>query len=208
MSPEIVIGLLAMLIGLVACLAGYAVFRIILPVLGFFVGLGLGAQLAAALFDEPYLGSLLSWIIAVGVGLVLATIAFAWWYVSVAFTIAGLGYALGFGVAAGLDLGLTAAVIVGVVLAALFALIALVLRVPIGVVIVITAFWGAGAIVGGALVLLGRIEPAQLRNGTVDVVIAGSPLLIGVWVGLAIIGIVVQWLTTPRTEPLVEEPVA
>src|SRR5687767_11434278 len=89
---EAVIGILAILIGLVACLAGYVVFRLVLPILGFLVGLGLGAQLAAALFDQPYLGSLLSWILAIAVGLVIATIAFIWWYVSVALTIGGLGY--------------------------------------------------------------------------------------------------------------------
>ena len=54
---EAVIGILAVLIGLVACLAGYVVFRFVLPILGFLVGLGLGAQLAATLFDQPYLGS-------------------------------------------------------------------------------------------------------------------------------------------------------
>ena len=195
---EAVIGVLAILIGLVACLAGYVVFRFVLPILGFLVGLGLGAQLAATLFDQPYLGSPLSWIVAIGVGVLVATIAFIWWYVSVALTIAGLGYAIGFGAAQGLDMDPNAAVVAGVVVAVVFALIALLLRVPIGVVIVVTAFWGSSVLIGGVLILVNRIEPSQLRNGTVDVVINGSPLLLAVWIGLGIVGVLVQWLTTSR----------
>lgn len=204
---EAVIGILAILIGLVACLAGYVVFRLVLPILGFLVGMGLGAQLAAVLFDQPYLDTPLSWIIAILVGLVVATIAFVWWYVSVALTIGGLGYAIGYGVAVGLDLTVTAAVIAGVALAVVFALVAIFLRVPIGVVIVVTAFWGASALIGGILILLNRIDPNQLRNGTVDVVIRDSPLLLAVWLGLGIVGVLVQWFTTPREEkPLTGEP--
>lgn len=195
---ETVIGVLAILVGLLACLAGYAVFRVVLPILGFFVGLGLGAQLAAALFGEPYLGSVLSWVIAVLVGLVVATIAFVWWYVSVALTIAGLGYAIGYGAAAGIGTDATVAVVAGVAFAVLFALVALLLRVPIFIVILITAFWGASALLGGLLILMGRIHPDQLRNGSIDVVIQGSPLWLGAWVALGIIGVVVQWYTTPR----------
>ncbi|HET6746144.1 MAG TPA: DUF4203 domain-containing protein [Candidatus Limnocylindria bacterium] len=195
---EAAIGVLAVLIGLVACLAGYVVFRLVLPILGFLVGLGLGAQLAATLFDQPYLGSPLSWVVAIVVGVVVATIAFVWWYVSVALTIAGLGYAIGFGAAQGLGMEATAAVVAGIVVAVVFALIALLLRVPIGVVIVVTAFWGSSALIGGVLVLVNRIEPSQLRNGTVDVVIDGSPLLLAVWLALGVVGVLVQWLTTSR----------
>jgi len=204
---ETVIGVLAILVGLLACLAGYAVFRVVLPILGFFVGLGLGAQLAAALFGEPYLGSVLSWVIAILVGLLVATIAFVWWYVSVALTIAGLGYAIGYGGAAGLGTDATVAVVAGVALAVLFALVALLLRVPIFVVILITAFWGASALLGGLLILMNRIQPDQLRNGSVDVVIQSSPIWLAAWVVLGIIGVLVQWFTTPRG-PAAGEPEA
>lgn len=195
---ETVIGVLAILIGLIACLAGYAVFRIVLPILGFLVGMGLGAQLAATIFDQPYLDTPLSWILAIVVGLVVATIAFAWWYISVALTIAGLGYAIGYGAGIGLGLTVTTAVVAGVAVAVIFALAAIILRVPIGVVIVVTAFWGSSALIGGVLILMNRIEPRQLRNGTVDVVIAESALLLAIWVAIGILGVLVQWFTTAR----------
>jgi hypothetical protein len=204
---DTVIGLIAIVIGVVACLAGYAVFRVVLPILGFFVGLGLGAQLASSLFNQEYLATPLSWVIAIVVGLVVATIAFVWWYVSVAVTIGGLGYAIGYGAAAGLGADATGLVVAGVVVAVLFALVALLLRVPIFIVILVTAFWGASALIGGVLILLNRIEPDQLRNGSVDVVIHNSPLWLTVWLGLGILGVVVQWFTTPRGEkPGTAEP--
>jgi hypothetical protein len=197
---ETVIGVLAILIGLAACLAGYAVFRMVLPILGFLVGMGLGAQLAATLFDQPYLDTPLSWVLAIVIGVLVATIAFVWWYVSVALTIAGLGYAIGYGAAIGLGMTVSGGVLAGVILAVVFALAAVILRVPIGVVIVVTAFWGSSALIGGVLILMDRIQPRQLRNGTVDVVIAESALLLAIWVGVGILGVLVQWFTTARSQ--------
>ena len=93
---------------------------------------------------------------------------------------------------------ITTAVVAGVVVAVIFALAAIILRVPIGVVIVVTAFWGSSALIGGVLILMNRIEPRQLRYGTVDVVIAESALLLAIWVAIGILGVVVQWFTTAR----------
>jgi hypothetical protein len=194
------IGVVAVLIGVLACFAGYRVFRVVLPILGFIVGLGVGAQLAETFLGAPYLDSLTSWLIAILAGLVFATIAFVWWYLSVALTIAGLGYAIGFGGATGAGADTATATIAGIVVAVVFALAAIVLRIPAAIVIVMSAFWGASAIVGGALVLLDRIAVADLRNGSVDVVIGQSPVLLGVWLALAVVGIVVQWFTRPEVE--------
>jgi hypothetical protein len=202
------VGVVAILIGILSCFLGYRVFRIVLPILGFIVGLGLGAQLAAAFFGEPYLSSLTSWVIAIVVGLAFATIAFIWWYVSVALTIAGLGYAIGYGVAIGVGVGATTSTLVGIVVAVAAALAAVVLRIPIAIVIVMSAFWGASAILGGALLLMGRIDVVDLRNGSVDVVIGESTVLLLVWLALAVVGMAVQWMTRPEVEELGAAPVA
>jgi hypothetical protein len=191
------VGIVAVLIGILACFVGYRVFRIVLPILGFIIGLGVGAQLATTFLGEPYLDSLTSWVIAIIVGLAFATIAFIWWYVSVAITIAGLGYAIGYGAAVGVDANATAAATVGIVVAVLAAVVAILLRIPVAIVIFMSSFWGASAIVGGALVLMGEIDTAELRNGSVDVVIGESTLLLVAWVALAVVGIIVQWMTRP-----------
>jgi hypothetical protein len=195
-----VIGLLAIAIGLLACFAGYRVFRIVLPIIGFLVGFGIGARLAETVFNEPYLSTPLGWGVAIVVGLLAAVVAFIWWYVSVAIAIAGLGYALGYGAATGLGVGATPALVIGIAVAVVFWIAAIMLRVPTGLVIVASAFWGASALLGGTLVLLGRIDPNQLRNGTVDVVIADSTLMLAIWLALGIAGVIVQWVTTPREE--------
>jgi hypothetical protein len=194
------VGIIAILIGVVACFAGYRVFRIVLPILGFIVGLGVGAQLAAAFLGEPYLDSVTSWVVAIIVGVAFAAIAFIWWYVSVALTIAGLGYAIGYGVAVGLNAGPTTSTAIGLVVAVLAAAVALLLRIPTAIVIVMSAFWGASAIVGGTLVLIGRLAVGDLRNGSVDVVIGESSLFLVGWLALAAVGIVVQWMTRPEVE--------
>ena len=194
------VGIVAILVGILACFAGYRVFRIVLPLLGFIVGLGVGAQLAETVLGEPYLDSLTSWLVAIVVGLVFATVAFVWWYLSVALTIAGLGYAIGFGGATGAGADVSTATIAGIVVAVVFAVAAIVLRIPAAIVIGMSSFWGASAIVGGALVLLDRIAVADLRNGSIDVVIGQSTLLLGIWLGLAILGILVQWFTRPHVE--------
>jgi hypothetical protein len=196
-----VVGVVAVAVGILACFAGYRVFRIVLPILGFIVGLGIGAELAARFLGEPYLDSVTSWAVAILVGLVVASIAFFWWYASVALTIAGLGYAIGYGGAIGAGTAAATATIAGIVVAVVFALAAIVLRIPAAIVIVMSAFWGASAIVGGALVLLGRIGVADLRNGSVDVVIGESVVLLLAWLVLAIIGIAVQWFTRPEAPP-------
>ena len=196
-----VVGVVAVAVGILACFAGYRVFRIVLPILGFIVGLGIGAELAARLLGEPYLDSVTSWAVAILVGLVAASIAFFWWYASVALTIAGLGYAIGYGGAIGAGTAPATATIVGIVVAVVFALAAIVLRIPAAIVIIMSAFWGASAIVGGALVLLGRIGVADLRNGSVDVVIGESVVLLGAWLVVAVIGMAVQWFTRPGAPP-------
>jgi hypothetical protein len=194
------IGVVVILIGILACFAGYRVFRIVLPILGFLVGLGVGAQLAEAFLGEPYLDSVTSWVVAILVGFVFAAIAFVWWYLSVALTIAGLGYAIGFGGAIGAGADSAVATIAGIVVAVVFALAAIVLRIPAAIVIAMSAFWGASAIVGGALVLFGRIGVADLRNGSVDVVIGESTIVFLVWLAIAAVGIAVQWMTRPEVE--------
>ena len=87
-----------------------------------------------------------------------------------------------------------------------FALAAIVLRIPAAIVIVMSSFWGASAIVGGTLVLLGRINVADLRNGSVDVVIGESTVLLLVWLALAVVGIAIQWLTRPEAEAPAASP--
>jgi hypothetical protein len=88
---HLVLGSLGVVVGLVATFFGYAVFRLILPFLGFFYGYILGRSMVESAFWGFGLGVLTA--------LVLAVLSYAYWslLMTVGGAIAGfgLGYALG-----------------------------------------------------------------------------------------------------------------
>ena len=60
-------GMLALFFGTVLLLGGYRFFLILLPILGFFFGFGLGAQTVQALFGGGFLSTVTGWIVGFGV---------------------------------------------------------------------------------------------------------------------------------------------
>ena len=47
---DVFVALVAVAVGTVVCFFGYRIFRLLLPFLGFFVGLIVGAQVVASIF--------------------------------------------------------------------------------------------------------------------------------------------------------------
>src|SRR6478736_3659832 len=116
----ILIGLLAIAIGLAWAFYGLKLFVILLPIWAFFFGLVTGAQWASEVFgkgDAGFFITTLSWIIGIVFGLVLAAIA------------------------------------------------AFLLGVPALLVVVVSAFSGAAAVVNGVGILVGRIKVEELSAG-------------------------------------------
>src|SRR5436305_1628261 len=100
MSLEgILVGLLAIAVGLAWAFYGLKLFVILLPIWAFFFGLVTGPQWASQLFgtDAGFFVTTLSWIIGIVFGLVLAAIAFFWYYAAVVLMVGALGYMLGVG---------------------------------------------------------------------------------------------------------------
>ena len=135
--------------GLLALLFGYRIFKLLLPLLGFFVGLIVGAQVVASIFGEGFLASVIGIVAGLVVGLLFGALAYVWWWPGVILVFAGMGYALGVSIlpALGLDLDFVS-VLIGLAVAAVFALGAIVLRMPKLIVIAVTALWGSGATIG------------------------------------------------------------
>src|SRR3954452_21959384 len=99
MSLEaIVVGLLAIVVGLAWAFYGLKAFTILLPVWAFFVGLLAGASWGAEFFNAGFFGTVTSWIIGLVVGIVLALLSYFWYYGAVAL----IGGAIGYTLAAGL----------------------------------------------------------------------------------------------------------
>lgn len=173
----ILIGLLAIGIGLAWAFYGLKLFTILLPLWAFFFGLVAGAQWGVDVFGQGFFSTVLSWGIGLVLGLVLAAISFFWYYAAIVILGGAVGYALGVGFFEWLGIGGDGIIVVliGLVVGAVFAVGTFVLGVPVLLVMVFSAFSGAAAVVNGALIFLGQIKLDALNDG-----IFGSLLANGV----------------------------
>ena len=200
---DLFVALIAVSVGLVAVFFGYRLFRAVLPVFGFVLGAIVGAQAVNLIFGDGFLSTILSIITAVVVGLVFGVLAYAFWALGVILVIGGMGFAIGSALlpAFGLDADVISWVI-GAAVALGFAAAAFVLRLPRAIVTVVTALWGAGATLGGVMVLLQIIEPEELGFGGVDAVVSESFLWLLAFIALAVVGAVFQAFTTAEIDTI------
>ena len=178
MSLEsIIIGLLAIGIGLAWAFYGLKLFTILLPLWAFFFGLIAGAQWGQDVFGQSGIfTTVLSWGIGLVFGIVLAAISFFWYYAAIVILGGAVGYALGIGFFEWLGLGTGfIAIVIALIVGAIFAVGTFVLGVPVVLVMVFSAFSGAAAVVNGVLIFLG-----QIKLDTLDTGIFGSLLTNGV----------------------------
>ena len=177
MSIEgIIVGLLAIVIGLAWAFYGLKLFTILLPIWAFFFGLVAGAQWGFDVFGQGFFSSVLSWGIGLIFGIVLAAISFFWYYAAIVILGGAVGYALGIGFFEWLNLGTGfIAIVIALIVGAIFAIGTFVLGVPVVLVMVFSAFSGAAAVVNGVLIFLG-----QIKLDTLDTGIFGSLLTNGV----------------------------
>jgi hypothetical protein len=190
-------GLLYVVVGAAFLFAGYRLFLILLPLWGFFAGFALGAEGASALFGNGFLATGVSVVTGVIFGLILALLAYLFYWAAVVI----------FGAAVGADLasGLMQAIGVhnGAVLwlagfagAVVVAAIVLVLNIPKLLLIVLAAFGGASALIGGILLWIGTVSTDDLGHGAINAEIRASWWWGLVWLVLAGVGIAIQTMTT------------
>jgi len=181
-------GVLLVAVGLLACFAGYRLFRAILTIYGFL----LGAFFASTLVSP---GDTVAMLVALGVGGLLGALAlYAGYFVGVGLMGAGLGATLAYSVWQqwrGTDPGIFVVLFFTAVGAALAVTMQRV------IVIVATSFLGSQTAVAGALALLAQ-QPAP-RRGVEDVWIGhlgippiGRRWAFLAWVALGLVGTVVQ----------------
>jgi hypothetical protein len=187
MSIEgIIVGLLAIGIGLAWAFYGLKLFVILLPIWAFFFGLVTGAQWAQDVFGEGFFSTVLSWGIGLVFGIVLAAISYFWYYAAVTIAGGAIGYALGVGF---LDwLGIDAAIlglIVGLIVGAVFAAVTFLLGVPAWLIVIFSGVSGAAAAVNGVLILLGRIKLEDLNSGIVNGLLTDTAIGVIAWIVIA-----------------------
>lgn len=172
---DILVGLLAVVAGLLFCFRGYLLMRIVIPLWGLFVGFALGGALVSAITERAFLGTVLGWIVGIVIGVVFAFIAYAYYAVAVVLTMATVGYLLGSTLMVALDVRWNWVVVaVGVVLAIVLALGAVIVDLPTVVLTVVTALSGATATIGGVMLIVNRLDLVDLGDDAVTASINAS----------------------------------
>jgi len=182
----LLVGLLAVAVGLAFAFYGFRLFLILLPIWGFFIGFLFGAGFVTALFGDGFLSTALSWIVGFGFAVVFALLSYLYYWFAVIFLGGSIGYALGLSLMAWLNItGNLIVFIVAIAFAVVFALAFVFLRVPKYLVLVATAFGGAFAAIVGVALILNRVPLAALQAGLAGAYVRDS--LSWVWLAAAIV---------------------
>jgi hypothetical protein len=163
----ILLGILAIAIGLAFCFYGFRLFLILLPIWGFFAGFLLGANGVTALFGDAFLATATGWVVGFLLGLLFAVLSYLYYWIAVILLGGALGYQLTLGVLQWInpDFDGFVAFILALIVGAIFAVGFFILHMPAVLVIVATAIGGAGAAVAGAIVALGLVTHTGLESG-------------------------------------------
>lgn len=194
-------GMIALFFGMTLLFAGYRFFWVLIPILGFFFGFGLGAQTVTALFGDAFLATITSWVVGFCVAVIFAMLSYLFYFGAVAVIGGMLGYALGVGLleAIGFDFGFLVWM-VGIVAAIAVGAAVLIFNVQKYVVIVATALIGAGVIIGTFLFLFGGVPAGETMRNAVHLVLQQSPFWMISYLLLAFLGIVGQYESTRAVE--------
>src|SRR5690625_726029 len=196
---DVVMGVLALLIGLLLCFRGRGAMRVLLALWGAFVGFGLGASLVAGLTGHGYLDSAAGWLAAIVLALVFAVLAYLFFAVAVVLAFASMGFVLGQTLAIALGAGQGWLITgVGVAVGVLLAVLAVVTNLPELVLIVISAFAGASVAVAGLMLLLDVFSLTDPVTAQIPIV-EQPAWYVGLLV-LAVFGIIVQLRSARRRE--------
>jgi hypothetical protein len=190
---QLVIALIAVVLGLLICFGGWRFFLLLLPFWGFIVGFQIGSEATAALFNQGTLATLVSWAVGLVLAIVFAVLSYLYYYAAVALLAGGVGYALGAGAwgLIGNEHGLIAFVI-GLILGVVFAVGALALHVPKLLVVLLTSIGGAALVVGGWFILTGQVPTDDITWAKIGSLIAASLIWAIVWAVIAVAGLLAQ----------------
>jgi hypothetical protein len=197
---QVIIGLILLVVGLVACFLGLRFWFILLPIFGAVIGFFIGARVIQDIFGTGFLSTATSWIVGILLGIGFALLSWFIWYAGVIIEAGAVGALLASGL---LHLLFTdpwgwVHFIVALIGAIIFAVGALVLNLPIYIVIVNSALGGASLIISGILTLLGTITLQELADGSTVAIVDetrfqnASWLWLIAWVVLAVLGIIYQ----------------
>lgn len=162
---DLLVGLIAVVIGGALCFRGYAALRLVIAAWGAFAGFVLGAGVVAGATGEGFLASALAWVVGLAVAVVFGLLAYAYYAISVLIGMSAIGFTLGS--TAMIALGVTwswIVVLIGIVGGALLAMLAIAGDLPKLILAVLGAFAGSSIAVGGILLVIGRLDRGDLAS--------------------------------------------
>ena len=92
---DILVGIIALIVGLVFCFTGYFAMRVVIPIWGGFAGFMLGAGLVDNFTDEGFLATALGWVVGIALALLFALLAYFYYEISVVIAMAAIGFTIG-----------------------------------------------------------------------------------------------------------------
>ncbi len=190
---DIVLGLIAIIVGLIFCFAGSSLMRFVITLWGAFAGFGVGAGLVAQFTGDHFLGTVLGWIVGFVFALIFAAFAYLYYAVAVVIAMAGIGFAIGSSIL--VALGVTwnwLIVLAAVALAVVFALFAIAGNLPLVLLTVLSAVGGAAVAVSGLMLLFGAIDSDTFTSGGFVGLVRDDWWWYLLYLVLAIVGVITQ----------------
>jgi hypothetical protein len=163
-----------------------------MPIWGFIAGFVAGASGISALFGDSFLATALGWVVGAVLGLIFALLVYFFYWAAVIILGASVGYSIGAGIITGIGLPGILAFVVGLSFATAAVLLTIFLDVPQLLIIIFTALGGAGALIAGILLWIGRIKVEDLNQGAVAAAIKGSWFWFMVYIVVAAAGVFTQ----------------
>jgi len=196
-----VFGLFAIGIGLAIAFRGLSLFKVLLPIWGFFIGMWAGGMGVAALFGGSLFSSVLGLVVGFVVGIGFAAVSYFAYSLAIVIFGVSIGYALaqGFMALFGLDGGVLAFML-GLVMAAVFGMAFMTLRIPRFVIVFLTSLAGAMAAIAGLFVLFGVLQIPAVSLGTTKVLVTNSAFWTVMWLFLAGAGFFAQYGNEKKKE--------
>jgi hypothetical protein len=194
------LGLIGIGAGSLLAMFGVRFFWILLSLWGVIIGFLAGAEVVAAILGQGFLATIAGWAAGIACGLALGVLAGAFYWAAIVFLCGGIGWAIGTGVmlALGFDPGLLS-LVVGLAAALGLVVGAILLRVPVVLVALVTSYGGAGYAIVGGLLILGRIPVGDLAGGALGS-LRDRPLAILAWLALGTLACAYQLVEARATE--------
>ncbi len=162
---NLVVGTIAILVGALLTVAGYAALRIVIAMWGAFAGFILGAGAVASITGDGFLSTVLGWGVGLALAIVFGLIAYLYYAVSVVLGMAAIGFTLGSTLVAALGVTWTwLLVLAGVAGGVVLAMLAIVGDMPMVLLTILGAFAGASITVTGLLLVFGVLDRTDLSD--------------------------------------------